>query len=147
MNVLSECTSPSIRDSLEISKSSLSCKFCQISRDCNSAARASAKLPGSFRRSFSCNNSNLPVGITDIYKADCSFICCFLVFFFNEVRIIKKRKKKECLVCHGSKLFIICDPSLILRHKSYLMLLPITKYSSMPGVLLGLTGFELQNLL
>ena len=147
MNVLSECTSPSIRDSLEISKSSLSCKFCQISRDCNSAARASAKLPGSFRRSFLVIIPTFLLVLLIFTKPIVLLYVVSQFFSLMKVRVIKKRKKKECLVCHGSKLFIICDPSLILRHKSYLMLLPITKYSSMPGVLLGLTGFELQNLL
>ena len=39
-----------IRNSLEITKNFLSRKFCWISRDCNDAVYASAKLTGSFRR-------------------------------------------------------------------------------------------------
>lgn len=44
-----------IRDSLEISKSFLSCNFCWISRDCSGVAHVSAKLASSLRKSFSCN--------------------------------------------------------------------------------------------
>ena len=62
------------RNSLEISKSFLSCIFCWISRDYNGEAHASAKLAGSLRRSFSCNEANLPVGIVDICRIDCSYV-------------------------------------------------------------------------
>ena len=61
-----------IKNSDEISKNFLSCKFCWTSRDYNVAAHASAKLAGSLRRSFSCNKSNLPVTIADICKTNCS---------------------------------------------------------------------------
>ena len=44
-----------IRNSLETSKSFLSSKFYWISRVCNGATHASAKLTGSFRKSLSCN--------------------------------------------------------------------------------------------
>ena len=48
-----------IRDSLEISKSFLSCNFCWIGSVCNVVVQDTAKLVGSIRKSFSCNKFNL----------------------------------------------------------------------------------------
>ena len=61
-----------IRDSLEISKSFLSCNFCWIGSVCNVVVQDTAKLVGSIRKSFSCNKFNLSPVIADVCRDYCT---------------------------------------------------------------------------